>query len=143
MKPRSCLADQRLDLPAVEEERGPRSGSWSVVVRRDVRADEPELTVADVRVGALEVRLALTERLDLGSRQDQAGLVALEQVVLVPRLVSAITFSAIRSIVAASDPDSIFPSGRLISETPTSIRSAERAPLRAAPDESRGRSFTS
>ena len=66
----------------------------SLLVGRDVGADEPELAVANVREGALDLGAALAERLHLRPGQDQAGFDALEQVVLVARLpVSAISFS--------------------------------------------------
>ena len=57
-----------------------------LVVGVDVRADEPGLTLADVRVGLLEADLALPERLDLAPGQHDARLEALEEVVVVPRL---------------------------------------------------------
>jgi hypothetical protein len=56
-----------------------------LLIGRDVKADEPELAVAGVGVGPLQGRLALAERLDLASGQDDARLDALEEVVLVPR----------------------------------------------------------
>src|SRR5439155_17330002 len=55
-----------------------------LLVRRDVRADEPYLAVADVRIGALDRRLALSQRLHLRAGQHEPGLEALEQVILVP-----------------------------------------------------------
>ena len=55
-----------------------------LVVRVDVRADEPGFALAHVRVGLLEAHLALPERLHLASGQHDPGLEALEQVVVVP-----------------------------------------------------------
>ena len=56
-----------------------------LLVRRDVQADEPELAVARVRVGALQDGVALAQRLDLAAVQHEPGLDALEEVVVVPR----------------------------------------------------------
>jgi hypothetical protein len=39
-----------------------------------VQADEPQLAVARVRVGALQDGVPLSQRLDLAPLQDQAGL---------------------------------------------------------------------
>src|SRR2546423_13313293 len=54
------LAGQRLDLLAVKEELAVAVGivvrEVALVVRRDVRADEPHLAVAEVGVGAREIR---------------------------------------------------------------------------------------
>src|SRR5262249_28899320 len=56
-----------------------------LVVGRDVRADQPELAVADVGVRTLQAGAPLPEGLHLGAREHDAGLEPLEQLVLVPR----------------------------------------------------------
>src|SRR2546423_9563353 len=54
------LAGERLDLLAVEEELAVAVGvvvrGVALVVRRDVRADEPDFSIAKVAIRALEVR---------------------------------------------------------------------------------------
>ena len=65
-----------------------RSGSWLLTLpwrtRRCARR-RASLPVAHVRVRLLQRRAALAQRLDLGAGQHDAGLVPLEQVVVVPR----------------------------------------------------------
>ena len=56
-----------------------------LAVLGDVRADEPGLAVADLAVRALEVRLALAQRLDLGPDEREARLDAIGEVVVVSR----------------------------------------------------------
>ena len=60
-------------------------GDIALVVDRDVGADEPGLPIPHVRVGLLERGAAVPERLDLRSGQHEAGLHAIEKVVIVPR----------------------------------------------------------
>ena len=56
-----------------------------LLVGRDVQADEPELAVARVGVGALQDGVSLPQRLDLAAVQHEPGLEAIEEVVVVPR----------------------------------------------------------
>ena len=56
----------------------------ALVVDGDVRADEPDLAVADVGVGLLERRPPVAQGLHLGAGEDEPGLDPLEQVVVVP-----------------------------------------------------------
>src|SRR3954447_5210613 len=83
------LADQGLDLAPVEQQLAVAAG---LVVRHvplrvlvDVRADQPDLAVAKIRVGLGERDASIAQRLDLGSGELQARLEAIEQVVIVPR----------------------------------------------------------
>ena len=46
---------------------------------------EPDLAAVDLRISIFEVRLAVPQALDLGSRQHDAGLDPLHQLVIVPR----------------------------------------------------------
>ncbi len=55
-------------------------------VGRDVAVVKPDLPVADERVGVLEVRLAVAQRLHLAALERDARLPLLEQVVAKPRL---------------------------------------------------------
>ncbi len=65
-----------------------------LVVRLDVRPDEPGLPVAHVCVGLLQAHAPLAEGLDLAPGEDEAGFEPLDEVVVVPRLaVSAMSFS--------------------------------------------------
>ncbi len=57
----------------------------ALAVLGHVQADEPRLAVAHVRVRLLERRLSVSEGLHLGSGQHEAGLDAVEEVVVVPR----------------------------------------------------------
>ena len=57
-----------------------------LLVRVDVRANEPRLAVPDVRVRLLQADATLAERFHLAPGQHEAGLEALEEVIVVPRL---------------------------------------------------------
>ena len=84
------LADQALDLLAVHQQLprplGVVAFAGGGLVRRDVAVVEPHLAVPHERVGVLQVHLAVAQRLHLAALQRDAGLPALEQVVLEPRL---------------------------------------------------------
>ena len=54
-------------------------------VLRDVQADEPGLALAHLRIGVLQRRLAVAERLDFGPGQHEPGLDLVGEVVVVPR----------------------------------------------------------
>ena len=60
-------------------------GDVSLGVLVDVRADQPDFAVSEVGVSLAESDASVAQRLNLGSGQLQAGLVAVEQVVVVPR----------------------------------------------------------
>src|SRR5919201_4005397 len=83
------LRGELVDLAAVEEQLAVAVGLvWldrGLRVRGDVCADEPELAVARLGVGATQAGLPLAERLDLAAGEDETRFDALEQVVLVPR----------------------------------------------------------
>ncbi len=83
------LARQGIDLVPVEEELaipiGVMVGDVALVVDRDVGTDEPGLPIAYVRIGLLERGTSIPERLDLRPGQHEAGLHAVEKVVIVPR----------------------------------------------------------
>src|SRR5262245_4086371 len=79
------LADERRDLPAMEEQ---LAVAVRIVVHDvrlpvlgDVRADQPDLAVAYVGVCLLERGAAVPERLHLRAREHEPRLEALEQVV--------------------------------------------------------------
>ena len=79
------LAPSSGALSAVEQElSGPR---WVVGIPRgrvlgNVGADQPRLMAPHLDVGVLDGSASLSERLDLASEQDEAGLEALDDVVL-------------------------------------------------------------
>src|SRR6266436_3680261 len=50
-----------------------------------MRADQPNLAVAEIGVRLAECHASVAQRLHLGSRQLEACLVAVEQVVVMPR----------------------------------------------------------
>src|SRR6266566_2986379 len=83
------LADQRIELAPVHEQLavaiGIVVGEVPLRVFGDVRADEPELAVADVSECALQRCLAVPERLHLRTGQHEPSLEPVEQVVVVPR----------------------------------------------------------
>src|SRR4051812_20412888 len=83
------LADQRFDLPAVEQQLAIPVGlvirDVSLRVLVDVGADQPDLAVAQVRVRLGERDPAVAEGLDLGAGQLQARFEAVQQVVVMPR----------------------------------------------------------
>src|SRR3989440_3859123 len=82
------LGREPVDLATVQEQLAGAVGVvglGGLLVWRDVEADQPELAVARVGVGALQNRVALPERLDLAPGQREPRLDALEQAVLVPR----------------------------------------------------------
>src|SRR6188508_2685018 len=83
------LPEQRDDLAAVEQELAVAVG---LVIRDvplrvlvDVSSDEPDLALAHVRERPRKVGAAGAQRLHLRARERDARLVALEQVVVVPR----------------------------------------------------------
>ena len=82
------MPEERVDLAPAQEQLavavGVVVGHVPLRVLGDVGADEPELAVAHVREGALEGRVPLAQRLDLRPGEDEAGLEAFEQVVVVP-----------------------------------------------------------
>src|SRR6266540_1836867 len=82
------LADQPLDLAAMEEELAGPVGIVVLVRRRqigrDVGAAHPHLAAIDHRVGLVDLRLAVAERLHLASAQLDAGLHLLQHLELVP-----------------------------------------------------------
>src|SRR4051794_36662086 len=82
------LTDEGLDLASVEQQLAVAAG---LVVRDvplrvlvDVRADQPDLAVAKIRVGLGERDASVAQRLDLGPGELEARLEAVEQVVIVP-----------------------------------------------------------
>ena len=83
------LRRELVDLAAVEQELAVAVRvvrlDRRLLERRDVEADEPELAVAWVGIGALEDRVAAAQRLDLAARECEPRLDALEEVVFVPR----------------------------------------------------------
>src|SRR5262249_8830278 len=83
------LAGQRVQLLAVEHELAVSVGivvlPVPLLVHRDVRSDEPGLPVSHLRIGLLQRRSALAEGLHLRAGEDEPGLHAVEQLVLVPR----------------------------------------------------------
>ena len=58
----------------------------SLLVGRDVRADQEQLAAAGDGVGLADVAAAVAQRLDLGSGQREAGLDPFEDMKVVPRL---------------------------------------------------------
>src|SRR6185312_2871070 len=82
-----------LDLVLVRQQlavaRGLVVGAVALLVRLDRRTHEPQLAPALLRVGLAQRDLAGTQGLDLRPCQRDAGLEALEDVVLVPRLAVA------------------------------------------------------
>ena len=145
-----CSADlrgERVDLRRCRSSLRSRSGSWCAIGPArigDVRADEPDLAVAHVRVGLLQHGAALSQRLDLGAGQHEPGLEAVEQLVVVPRAFrfSAISFSPYAASSVRSGASLDLALAARTSWTRTSIGSPRRKvppprrPTRAVPSSS-------
>src|SRR5436305_9559416 len=138
------LADQGLDLPAVEEQLpvalGFVVGDVSLCVLVDMGADQPDLAVAEVCVSLTERDASVAQRLHLGSCQLHARLEAVEQVVVVPCAAilsdQLLALSSHRSSLGGRQLDL---AGRLVDRLDADldrIAEPERAPA-AAPDEGR------
>src|SRR5262245_40184938 len=83
------LAVEAVELAPVEQEL-PRPGGLvvravSLLVDRDLGAEQPRLALAHLGVGLRERRPARAQRLDLRPGEDDPGLVPVEQLVVVPR----------------------------------------------------------
>src|SRR2546423_1817768 len=61
---------------------------WIVIAAGSIVGDrhafQPHFTIADVRVGLTQARLAIAERLHLGSREDESRLPRFQEMVIVP-----------------------------------------------------------
>src|SRR5690606_26609636 len=84
------LGLQLVDLLAVQQQLplAPRAvvGPGALAVLRYVDVVQPPLVVGQLDEAVHQRRPALTQRLHLGTREDQAGLVGVDDVVVVPRL---------------------------------------------------------
>src|SRR6266851_756785 len=84
------LALQLLDFTAVQQQLAPPRrlvvGAIAMGVLADVSVEQPRFIVVDRAVGFLELHLAGFGGLHFGSRQNHAGLEALQQEIIVPRL---------------------------------------------------------
>src|SRR5439155_19132303 len=82
-------ADELADLVCVEQQLTGAGGRRIVVapgeVGRDAHSLEPHLAVADVGVGLSQAGLAGSQRLDFRSREHEAGLPGLQEVVVMSR----------------------------------------------------------
>jgi hypothetical protein len=61
-------------------------GDISVGIGVYMSTDEPDLTVTDIGVGFLDIRLAIPDRLDLGSLEGHPRFDLLQDLVVKPRL---------------------------------------------------------
>src|SRR5207237_10808591 len=82
-------ADELADLVCVQQQLAGAGGRRVVVapgqVGRDAHSLEPHLAVADVSVRLSQARLAGSQRLDFRSREHEAGLPSLQEVVVMSR----------------------------------------------------------
>src|SRR5262245_16371449 len=81
-------AEQLADLALVEQQFAGTSRRRIVVAARSVMRDrhslQPDLAIADMGVRLIQARLAVTQRLDFGSGEDETSLPGFEEVVIVP-----------------------------------------------------------